>query len=658
MAEQHESPPPPDDDSLFTQLGMHPIGDGTSSAGTQQLFIPNMEVEIVSLARYTFVDPAVASRGPAPLEPPIDRGRNYALHPMSTQIATDPPNNQMYDEDGAIAEFTEERSNRQLSRIARRLLLPDFYAEACYELHAFMDAHPVLIDSVQRNVFKCLKICARLSKLHGYSIHLMWQVIAQAHKRVGEFTEERARTIGLWFSKLTNRIRMMTVSPAADGSAPPRLPTHPPAQLLDARARGKLLPLPEINTSALKGSAFRRTTESSESSYYLANPIGRKELPPLPPIQIEEIREDEENPDDGAEGNAVVEGNAPVEEEGGQVVLSELPPILPTEESDAELLQSNREAELMAIEHQLRELERIPPRDMGPMLRAALNLLVEMRFRLQLGLPRAISDDSSSDTTTPVSLRGNALPPAPRLYATEAFSTEAYGEDANDEERVIDYVLNQISTSRRQYQMNQHTAVMNSSATRGIYANNWHNLGAPLYMRRHHAGMFYPGMHNNNNAASQSRTIEAPRSELRRRRDDDDEGSQSRNDLLRRRDDDDEGTQDEYGSLSEDVPSEDNASAGRSSPAPSVAASFGGLPRDPTNGIATDSENSDDQEEEEQRINNLERLQPLPPTPRQRQQQQQQQQQREEYEEQHEPRPGRHERRRQSRRRRRRLYCI
>ncbi|KAJ2402785.1 hypothetical protein GGI23_000465 [Coemansia sp. RSA 2559] len=654
MAEHHDSPPPP------------PDGDGTSSAGPQHLFMPNMEVEVVSLARYTFVDPAIASRGPAPLEPPIDRGRNYALHPMSTQIAVAPPNNQMYDEDGAIAEFTEERSNRQLSRIARRLLLPDLYAEACYELHAFMDAHPVMMDSVQRNVFKCLKICARLSKLHGYSIHLMWQVIAQAHKRVGEFTEERARTIGLWFSKLTNRIRMMTVSPAADGSAPPRLPTRPPAQLLDARARGKLLPLPEINTSALKDSAFRRTTENSGSSYYLANPIGRKELPPpLPPIQIEEIREEEneENPNYGAEGDTAGEGNAPVQEEGGgQVVLSELPPILPTEESDAELLQSNREAELMAIEHQLRELERIPPRDMGPMLRAALNLLVEMRFRLQLGLPRAISDDSSSDTTSSVSLRGNPLPPAPRSYATETFSAEAYGEDANDEERVIDYVLNQISTSRREHQMSQHTSVMNSSATRGIYANNWHNLGAPLYMRRHHAGMFYPGMNNNNNAAaSRSHPIEAPRSDLRRRRDDDDEGSQARNDLLRRRDDgndddddDDEGTQDEYGSLSEDAPSEDNVSVGRSSQAPS-AAGFGSLPREPTNIISMDSEDSDDQEEEEQqRINNLEQLQPLPPTPQQRQQRQQQQRE----EEQHEPRPGRHERRRQSRRRRRRLYCI
>ncbi|KAJ2519623.1 hypothetical protein H4217_002555, partial [Coemansia sp. RSA 1939] len=256
----------------------------SSSSSTHQPHIFNMEIEAVSLARYTFVDPVRASRGPAPLEPPIDhthqkqwkqqqhrrqqqrqqqQGRHALARPDSAQTtrhaeataaetsttttarttteattiaAADAEEEeeaastvvslmpepsfsqyfQSYDEDGAIAEFTDERSNRQLSHIARRLLLPDTYADACYELHAFMDTHPIMGDAAQRNVFKCLKICARLSKLHGYNIHLMWQVIAQAHKRVDEFTAERARTIELWFSKLTNRIRMMTVSPAAD----------------------------------------------------------------------------------------------------------------------------------------------------------------------------------------------------------------------------------------------------------------------------------------------------------------------------------------------------------------------------------------------------------------------------------------------------------
>ncbi|KAJ2544154.1 hypothetical protein EV175_005918, partial [Coemansia sp. RSA 1933] len=553
MAEHRDTPPPPPPSSDRIDR----MGATASPANTGPIIslIPNMDIEVVSLARYTFVDPTVASRGPAPMEPSIDRVRNYALQPMSTQIARAPvPDSvsayQVYDEDGAISEFTEERSNRQLSHIARRLLLPDLYAEACYELHGFMDAHPVLMDSVQRNVFKCLKICARLSKLHGYNIHLMWQVIAQAHKRVGEFTDERARTIGLWFSKLTNRIRMMTVSPAADGSAPPRLPVHPPPQLLDARARGKLLPLPEINTAALKDSAFKRTPESSGSSYYLANPIGRMELPaPLPPLQLQVVeKEDTEEitatPGNGAAGggsevvlhsaaNAGSEENSAVGEDG-QIILSELPAIMPAEESDAALLQSNREAELVAIEHQLRELERIPPREMGPMLRAALNLLVEMRFRLQLGLPRAASDDSSADTVTssPLSLR-DPLPPRPR----EAFSAEVYGEGANDEERVMDYVLNQISTTRRQMQINQHVAVMNSSATRGIYANNWHNLGAPLYMRRHHAGTYYPGINNRENMP---RGADAPRSELRRRRDDEEEEVEERGDFRRRRDDEEE----------------------------------------------------------------------------------------------------------------------
>ncbi|KAJ2659511.1 hypothetical protein IWW48_003457 [Coemansia sp. RSA 1200] len=682
----------------------------SSSSSTHQSHTFNMEIEAVSLARYTFVDPVRASRGPAPLEPPIDhthqkqwkqqqqqqrqrqqqrqqqreqqQSRHALARPDSAQttrhaaaaaaaetstatrteattIATAEAEEteeaastavslmpepsfshyfQPYDEDGAIAEFTDERSNRQLSHIARRLLLPDTYADACYELHAFMDTHPIMGDAVQRNVFKCLKICARLSKLHGYNIHLMWQVIAQAHKRVDEFTEERARTIELWFSKLTNRIRMMTVSPAADGSAPPRLPLRPPPELLDARARGKLLPLPEISSMAVKNELpFKRMAESSESSYYLANPIGR---PALQPATIEE-EEGEEN----ADGQAVVLSGPSTETVAEEGSLERRHTLI----REAQRMQSSREIELLAIEHQLRELESIPAGQMGPMLRAALNLLVEMRFRLQLGLPRptnttgggrveesaqAAAETSSSNGSSSTALTTSSqrnrfsssfLPPS---LADEAVSAEAFGEDANDEGRVIDYVLNQISTSRRQHQMLQHAAVMNSSATRGIYANNWHNLGAPLYMRRHHAGTFYANPINSNGNGNGSDgssagarrplplAIDAPRSELRRRRSVDDDGE------------------------SEEDQSADYSSSVAGSMRRSPSAGFGGAPREPTGGITTDSDSGD----EHSIVDQL-------------QQQQHQNQQIEQQQESHGPQHERRERRRQAHRRRR-IYRI
>ncbi|KAJ2595200.1 hypothetical protein EV177_008189 [Coemansia sp. RSA 1804] len=697
----------------------------SSSSSTHQSHIFNMEIEAVSLARYTFVDPVRASRGPAPLEPPIDhtyqkqwkqqqqqqrqqqrqqqqqqrqqqQGRHALARPDSAQttrhaeaaaaaetsttttatrttteattiaaadaeeaeeavstvvsLMPEPSFSQYfqpYDEDGAIAEFTDESSNRQLSHIARRLLLPDTYADACYELHAFMDTHPIMGDAVQRNVFKCLKICARLSKLHGYNIHLMWQVIAQAHKRVDEFTAERARTIELWFSKLTNRIRMMTVSPAADGSAPPRLPQRPPPELLDARARGKLLPLPEISSTAVMSElSFKRTAESSESSYYLANPIGR------PALQPATIEEEEEEREENVDGQAVILSGPSTEAVAEEGPLERRHTLI----REAQRMQSSREIELLAIEHQLRELESIPAGQMGPMLRAALNLLVEMRFRLQLGLPRptnttgsgggveerahATGETSSSSGSTSTALTASSqhnrfsssfLPPS---LADEAVSAEAFGEDANDEGRVIDYVLNQISTSRRQHQMLQHAAVMNSSATRGIYANNWHNLGAPLYMRRHHAGMFYANpINNNGNSNGNSNgngsngssagarrqlplAIDAPRSELRRRRSVDDDGDRE----------------------SEEDQSEDYSSSVAGSMHRSPSAGFGGAPREPTGGITTDSDSGD-----EPSIVDQIQLQ-----------QQQIEQQPESHEQQHE----RRERRRQAHRRRRRIYRI
>ncbi|KAJ2744509.1 hypothetical protein GGI20_002910 [Coemansia sp. BCRC 34301] len=343
--------------------------------------------------------------GPELLEPPVERSRMLPTA-LGTREAEYNGGIIGYDDEGLIADFTEDRCNRQLAQIARRLLLPDSYVEACFDLHQFLALHTTLVEAeaVQRNVFKCLKICARLSKLPGYSIQLMWQVIQQAHQLIDLFTAERACTINLWLTKLTNRIRLMAVTPASDGSAPPRLPIVPPPELLHAHTREKLLPLPAISVTALNDGAFNRVAGVSSASHYLANPLRSASQPesasamalPLP-------------------ASAELDAGADIEVPSAEPAVEEVPDSV-----------STREAELAIIELQLRELEGIPAHRMGPMLRAALNLLVEMRFRLQLGLPRqAIAADG--------------------LEAAAA----SQGEQPNEEMRIVDHVLDQISTSRR-----------------------------------------------------------------------------------------------------------------------------------------------------------------------------------------------------------------
>ncbi|KAJ1844507.1 hypothetical protein LPJ70_002915, partial [Coemansia sp. RSA 2708] len=110
----------------------------------------DVEVSVVSLARYTFADPVVAAEGPAPLEPPLETmrighegaerptGVGQGGQPLMRRQGPDAVAYGEYDEEGLIAEFTEDRCNRRLARIARRLLLPDSYVEACYDLHEFM----------------------------------------------------------------------------------------------------------------------------------------------------------------------------------------------------------------------------------------------------------------------------------------------------------------------------------------------------------------------------------------------------------------------------------------------------------------------------------------------------------------------------------------
>ncbi|KAJ2822911.1 hypothetical protein IWW50_004012, partial [Coemansia erecta] len=163
-------------------------------------------------------------------------------------------------------------------------------------------------------------------------------------------------------------------------------------------------------------------------------------------------------------------------------------------------------AELAIIEHQLRELERTPAHRMGPMMRAALNLLVEMRFRLQLGLPRS-AQTAENPLTAPLRIPGTQ----------HSERSEAYG-DGMSEERVMEYVLDQISTTRR----NQRQQL---TTTNGAQAQN--GFGAPLYMMPHHAGMFYPGVSGDQARNAYRAQAEAngpvPRSELRRRRDGDEE---------------------------------------------------------------------------------------------------------------------------------------
>ncbi|KAJ2779299.1 hypothetical protein GGI15_003920 [Coemansia interrupta] len=433
-----------------------------------------IDVAVVSLARYTFADPALAALGPSPIEPPIDRQSrllgidqpplaSIGVHRISSTTSG------IYEDDGLIAEFTEDRCNRQLSQLARRLLLPDSYVEACFDFHQFLDVNaPMLgVESVQRNVFKCLKICARLSKLHGYSIQLMWQVIQHAHRLIECFTPERAHTIDLWHVKMTNRIRLMAITPASDGSAPPRLPTVPPRELLQAQAREKLLPLPEINVAALNDKMFNRAAGVSSAAYYMGNSFAQQRQPEAPLLQ---------GPDAASGDSAIVDGHALAEGQNGSSG---------GEESGAaeQLASSTRETELAIIQHQLNELEAMPPQSMGPMLRAALNLLVEMRFRLQLGLPRtAVSDLQLRQASSSGSGSDSPTRAITRISGQGTLSSEAFGSAAENESRVIEYVLGQISTSRRRQ------AEMQAHGQRDALG-----FGAPLYMLPHHAGMYFPG---------------------------------------------------------------------------------------------------------------------------------------------------------------------
>ncbi|PIA13617.1 hypothetical protein COEREDRAFT_83381, partial [Coemansia reversa NRRL 1564] len=333
------------------------VADGNGGIRRQ-----DVEVSVMSLERYTFVDPVAAAAGPEPLDPPIQQTlmgvdslqlRTTATGGQQLQTHTSPYD--IFDID-KVGEFTEESSNRRLSKIARRLLLPNSYVEACYDLHEFMETVPgcLAIEAVQRNVFKCLKICARLSKLHGYSIQHMWQVIQKAHQRVTEFTPPRARTIEIWNAKLTNRIRMMAVSPASDGSAPQRLPSMPPPELLNAHAREKLLPLPEIKVAALNDRGFDRAAGASSASFYLANPVMQQQqqqqrvslppiLPPIselettaPPLQMQlappRTQEDESLDEDQRSEYSV--------EEPGSNILS----LTPQQQTTSESLASTREA--------------------------------------------------------------------------------------------------------------------------------------------------------------------------------------------------------------------------------------------------------------------------------------------------------------------------
>ncbi|KAJ2388299.1 hypothetical protein GGI05_003827 [Coemansia sp. RSA 2603] len=444
-----------------------------------------IDVALVSLAQYTFADPALAALGPSPIEPPIDHqtrllGTNQpplaaiGVHRISSTTSG------MYEDDGLIAEFTEDRCNRQLSQLARRLLLPDSYVEACFDFHQFLEINTAMLDveSVQRNVFKCLKICARLSKLHGYSIQLMWQIIQHAHRLIERFTPERAHTIDLWHVKMTNRIRLMAITPASDGSAPPRLPTVPPRELLQAQAREKLLPLPEINVAALNDSMFNRAAGVSSAAYYMGNSFAQQRQPSQPLVQGSNSSVDD-SVNTEADGVRMDEHNGTGQGE---------------ESSGTDQLSSTREAELAIIQHQLNELEAMPPQNMGPMLRAALNLLVEMRFRLQLGLPRTAgaelqlrqsTSNSSGSSGSPAEYpdrTDNASRAIARISGQGTLSSEAFGSAAENESRVIEYVLGQISTSRRRQ------AEMQAHVQRGALG-----FGAPLYMMPHHAGMYFPG---------------------------------------------------------------------------------------------------------------------------------------------------------------------
>ncbi|KAJ1882509.1 hypothetical protein H4R99_001427 [Coemansia sp. RSA 1722] len=516
-----------------------------------------IDVAVVSLARYTFADPALAARGPAPLEPRIESTRllGVDLPPLASvgvrRISSTVSG--VYEDDGLIAEFTEDRCNRQLSQLARRLLLPDSYVEACYDFIQFMEVNLAMFDveSVQRNIFKCLKICARLSKLHGYDIQLMWQVVQQAHNHIRRFTAERAQAIDKWHIKLTNRIRMMAVAPAADGSAPQRLPTVPPRELLEAQARERLLPLPEISISALNDSRFDRAAGVSSAEYYMSHSVSRSIIPVERSLDLEQ-----------GTATAAVEAASTVSELAARVqrqLAEQRGPSavallsMPTQDLDQDPQAANhetshdedhddqqmgmsarlagsetganaaaangqsasslstREAELAIIEHQLRELESMPAQSMGPMLRAALNLLVEMRFRLQLGLPRtAIAEGSAMATDgagEPGDARSLVAGPVRAISRINShnISNAAFGADANEENRVIEYVLNQISNTRR----NRGT---HAAAATGA------GFGAPLYMMPHHMGMYHPGMRIGYGQSRETSQDSGPRGARRRRR--------------------------------------------------------------------------------------------------------------------------------------------
>ncbi|KAJ1901822.1 hypothetical protein LPJ66_000493 [Kickxella alabastrina] len=637
------SPGEPSPHSLGIENSTSPLALSTITGGanSDDSFREAIDVAVVSLARYTFADPGVAEAGPAPLDPPIERPRLLGVDqpPLAAvsvrraagnmSIARGDGDGDGDDDDGLIAEFTEDRCHRQLAMIAKRLLLPDSYIEACYDLHQFLDTSTAMLDveAVQRNVFKCLKICARLSKLHGYNIQLMWQIIQQAHRMIARFTPERAHTINLWHIKMTNRIRMMAVAPASDGSAPPRLPSVPPRELLQAQAREKLLPLPEMSVSALNDSRFNRAAGTSSASYYLANSLASQRqslgqsqtqsqiLPPIIPVGRSSLVDTGVSQGAGfngmmtaadSSGSASFLGSGSGPGSGAAPALALLPPLAtlapaaepngsgsefgfnpgpvsnhyngnsvsegaPTASSSttttassasASTSASMREAELAIIEQQLRELENMPPESMGPMLRAALNLLVEMRFRLQLGLPRiAIADGAQNDRGTPaigaptsrhhqgmqdggvdsdmaglsnpvgegraVTLNGH------RRYSSGSINAndEVFGANAEDESRVIEYVLNQISTSRRQQHQHHQQQQQIASSSNGF--------GAPLYMMPHHTGMYYPRNNGFNSAnsylnlfpESQTQTPDnRPRGARRRRGFDDQETQNSQDD--------------------------------------------------------------------------------------------------------------------------------
>ncbi|KAJ2722690.1 hypothetical protein GGI07_003153 [Coemansia sp. Benny D115] len=516
------------------------IPGGMDSTGATR---ESIDVAVVSLARYTFADPAMAEAGPAPLEPLVERPRLLGVDqpPVSalTVHRTVSTVSSIYEDDGLIADFTEDRCNRQLSLIAKRLLLPDTYTAACYDLHQFLDTNMAMlsVESVQRNVFKCLKICARLSKLHGYSIQLMWQVIQQAYKMIDCFTPERANTIGLWNVKLSNRIRLMAVTPAADGSAPPRLPSMPPRELLQAQARNKLLPLPEMSVSALNDANFNRNMGISSASYYLNNTLENQRMRRIQAQSESESQSQGQSQgqarelvQNGGGESAPVQGLTPDTLAGQDIDLVvqraaasraestsidaagaiaaantassplsrsiSAPEESTAESSDsggaltvlssaADSSTSSQEVELAIIEHQLRELESMPAHSMGPMLRAALNLLVEMRFRLQLGLPRNTISEGAQGSGG--GQNQTSLSNSP--------SAEVFGAGANNESRAIEYVLNQISTSRRRM-IEQQQQAANILAARGALAPGA-GFGAPLYMLQHHQAAM---LHANENA--------------------------------------------------------------------------------------------------------------------------------------------------------------